>query len=300
VVKDLCKIIDTSPGCRLELGIDGESLFQTTPRGLKNSSLENMESISLAEGLFWTDQLEISRSTKTSLALVLSYALLDYCGEPWFPEGWNKHGIFFLQRGDELLLRPILITHLRSPRKHLELAKVSPDRKLLYHAILLMEIFKQEALKLQPGQKESIENLRKLIRREFDAISWGESERYRQSVEACINGDESGKLEKPPDNPEGYFVDFYLTRVVDRLETDFEALCDKGSDPDEVISKLTGKRVPLKGLLPPIPKRKPIKLKACKDCRRIYSHIHYSNVDRVTPSFKNPLLHQGPNHIFNH
>ena len=43
-----------------------------------------------------------------------------------------------------------------------------------------MEIFKQTPLRLKFDPTESV-----------DAINWGEGERYSQSVEACIDGDES-------------------------------------------------------------------------------------------------------------
>lgn len=285
VVDDLCKIIDELSGYRLELDVKGESLYQIAPNDLETKELEDVESISLAEGLFCTDQHVFNRRAKACIALVLSYSLLDFCGEPWFPDGWNKNGIFLLQSRKHLLLRPILVAHLRRISEHSKPVKVSAGLTLLYHAILLIEIFIQAPLGLTFNPTESVEGLRKLIRREFDAINWGESERYSQSVEACINGDESEKLEKPPDNLEAHFMSFYFTGVIDRLEADFATLWGPDKDPDTAISTLSGKRVPLKSVLPPVPKQKPTKLKVYEDRRFSYS----SNADRVISFLINRL-----------
>ena len=59
---------------------------------------ENGESVSLAEG-FFGNETELDIDGKLCLAVVLSYSLLDFCVEPWFPDGWTKNGIYLLQYG---------------------------------------------------------------------------------------------------------------------------------------------------------------------------------------------------------
>jgi hypothetical protein len=78
--------------------------------------LEDGESVSLAEG-FFGNETELDIKGKLCLAVVLSYALLDFCVDPWFPDGWTKNGIYLLQYGGHLLLRPILVTYLRPTPK---------------------------------------------------------------------------------------------------------------------------------------------------------------------------------------
>ena len=172
-VTDLCKTIDSKTTSRLNLNVDGTSLFQLAETDLEMKGLENGKSVSLAEG-FFGNETELDIDGKLCLAVVLSYSLLDFCGEPWFSDGWTKNGIFLLQHSGHLLLRPILVTYLRPTAKGSQPPRVESDLKLLFHGILLMEIFKQAPLPLQMnhGKDIDIDDLRKMARKEFDAVKW--------------------------------------------------------------------------------------------------------------------------------
>ena len=220
--------------------------------------LEDGESVSLAEG-FFGNETELDINGKLCLAVVLSYSLLDFCVEPWFPDGWTKNGIYLLQYSGHLLLRPILVTHLCPTPKCSQPSRVSGDLKLLFHGILLMEIFKQAPLPLQMNLGKDIDfsDLRKMARKEFDAVKWGVCERFRQAVEACIEGDQGGQLDTPED-PEESFATTFCTRVINPLETDFTPLCGD-RDPDQVLSEL--KLPSIKRKKPPPRGPKPVHLK---------------------------------------
>jgi hypothetical protein len=274
-------MINQSTGYQLELKLDGKNLFHITNSRIRKAEAEDIQLISLAKGLFWRDQQAINLKTKTCLALVMSYALLDFCGEPWFPEGWTRNGLHFLQREKRLLLRPILVTNFGRHIHSLSQPKVAADLKLLYHAVLLMEIFMQAPadLKLDPAGK--LEVLRGLVRQEYDAIEWGESENFQRSVEACIDGTMIQKLEQPPKDTEAHFVSFYYRSVLDRLNMDFHTLWpETNSDPDEIIAGLTIKRAPQKGAAPPIPHQKPMNLRVSKMTGSV---VDVSNASRGTP-----------------
>ena len=257
-VSNLCSTIHSTDTSRLYLNVDGVTLFERLGTDDKNKGIEDGEPVSIAEG-FFGNETELNIKGKTCLALVLSYSLLDFCGEPWFPAGWTKNGICFLQTGDHLSLRPILVTSIRPNAKGVPSPTVSTDLKLLFHGILMMEIFQQEAItmKLGTGKNINLENLRSLARTEFESVNWDVYERYRQAVEACIEGSYGAKVETFED-PGDSFVKQFCQRVIAPLKTDFASHWGN-QDPDEVISTL--KLPSVKRKKPPRPAPKPIQFK---------------------------------------
>jgi hypothetical protein len=257
-VSNLCRTISSTDTSRLYLNVEGVTLFERLETDDKKKGIEDGEPVSLAEG-FFGNATELNIQGKTCLALVLSYSLLDFCGEPWFPAGWTKNGICFLQTGDQLSLRPILVTSIRPNAKGAPSSTVSTDLKLLFHGILMMEIFQQEviSIKLGAGKNIDLENLRSLARIEFEAVDWDVYERYRQAVEACIEGAYGAKLETSED-PEDSFAKQFCQRVIGPLKIDFASHWGS-QDPDEVISTL--KMPSVKRKEPPRPAPKPIQFK---------------------------------------
>jgi hypothetical protein len=263
-VTDLCTAMNNMTTSRLNLNIDGEFMFQLDETNLQMTRLEDIESVSLAEGLFG-NETELDIKCKICLAVVLSYSLLDFCWEPWFPGGWTKGGINLLQYSRQLLLRPTLVTYIRRHPEGSYPFRVSNDLKLLLHGILLMEVFKQEALPFQLNLRDitKIDDFRLKARKEFDAVPWGVSEGFRQSVEACIDGFRDGSLDISEDTEDSFARNF-CKAVINPLERDFTTLWgDK--DPDQVLSELKLPSIKRKKLLPsppkPKPKPKPVYLK---------------------------------------
>jgi hypothetical protein len=244
----------------LNLNIDGETLFQLDETNVQITGLKDVESVSLAKGLLG-HETELDIKNKTCLAVVLSYSLLDFCWELWFPGGWTKDGISLLQYSGQLQLRPALVTYIYQRPKGYNSFKVSNDLKLLFHGILLMEIFKQEALPFQMNLKDvtNINEIRLKARIEFSKVRWGVSERFRQSVEACIEGFEGGRLDSSEDTDESFATEFYKT-VINLLERDFVSLWGD-EDPDCVLSKLKLSNIKHKKRPPLPPKPKPDHLK---------------------------------------
>jgi hypothetical protein len=246
--------MDALRASRLNLNINGTVLSRLAETDPELCGLETGNTVSLADGLFG-NETELDYKGKLCLALVLSYSLLDFCGEPWFPLGWTKHGISLLQMFNQLLLRPALLTNLDQAAETTLLSSSSSDFKFLFHGILLMEIFNQA-----PTQQANIRNdivledLRKVARDEFDSIAWGVYERFQQSVEACIEGHKGDNL----DNSENSFVANFCREVIDPLEMDFVSLWGD-QDPDQILSglKLPG----IKFKKPPLPPPKPGHLK---------------------------------------
>jgi hypothetical protein len=224
------------------------------------TGLEEVESVSLAEGLFGNDT-DLSIPSKTCLAVVLSYSLLDFCWEPWFPGGWTKGEINLLQYNYQLLLRPTLVTNIRRQPECSDTFKVSNDLKLLFHGILLMEIFKQEALPFQLNLRSitNITDIRVNARKEFDAVPWGVSEGFRQSVEACIDGFRGDNQDISEDTGDSFATNF-CNAVINPLERDFVTLWGN-KDPDQVLSELKLPGIKHKKLPPPPPSHKPVHLK---------------------------------------
>ncbi|KAF4633983.1 hypothetical protein G7Y89_g4133 [Cudoniella acicularis] len=258
-VTDLCTTMDNLTTSRLNLNIDGKSMFQHAETDLQLTGLEDVESVSLEEGLF-CNETELDIGSKTCLALVLSYSLLDFCWKPWFPGGWTKSGICLLQYSRQLLLRPTLVTYIRQHPKSSDPSKVSSDLKLLFHGILLIEIFKQASLPSGVNLGETvIEDFRVKARKEFDAVKWGVSEGFRQSAGACIDGFQDHKLDTSENTEESFATDF-CKAVIGPLERDFISLWgDK--DPDQVLSELKLPSIKRKKQPPPPPKPKPGHLK---------------------------------------
>jgi hypothetical protein len=158
---------------------------------------------------------------------------------------------------------------------------VSGDLELLFHGILLMEIFKQAPLPLHMnlGKDIDIDDLRKMARKEFDAVKWGVCERFRQSVEACIEGDQGDKLDTPEDSEES-FATTICTKVINPLETDFTSLWGD-RDPDQVLSELSIKRKK-----PPPRGPKPVHLKVSSlfDVRLVEPWLTVTDPTRKTCS----------------
>ncbi|KPM36021.1 hypothetical protein AK830_g10541 [Neonectria ditissima] len=262
---DLCKTIHNTTASRLNLNIDGDLLFQQSESPSQAMGLDEAESISLRDGLF-SNETELDIKSKVCLAVVLSYSLLDFCWEPWFPRGWTKRGISLLQHSRKMLLRPTLITHMSPRPKNPETIKVSSDLKLLIHAILLMEIFKQDSLPFEEEFKRiDINDLRSKVQREFDIMKWDVSEGFRQSVAACLDGFQYGALDNADDTEESFAAHFCKS-VINPLERDFISLWgDK--DPDQVLSELSLPSIKSKRRSPPPTKPKPDHLKQTRQER---------------------------------
>jgi hypothetical protein len=248
---------------RLHLDIEGQSLFKLPETDPGISELKNVEYVSLAEGLLNNDT-ELDIDSKTCLAVILSHSLLDCCWEPWFVNGWSKSSIKLLQNRERIFLRPTLATSLRSRSGDPSLPTIPNDLKLLFHGILLMEIFKQAEIPLAMNHKDminDIETFRVTARKEFDQINWAVYEGFRQSVAACLEGIPENRLDFSV-NAEESFASHFCKAVISPLEREFTSLWGK-KDPDQVLSEIRLPTIQLRSIPPrkPRPKPKPDHLK---------------------------------------
>jgi hypothetical protein len=268
----------------MKLNVEDKTLHQLIDgSGHGNKQLEDVHPVSLATTLFWKDQITLNRKTKACMALVLSYSLLDYCGEPLFPEGWTSEGIYFLERNKTVMLQPALVACMHtSTGKSYHGAPL--NRRLLQHAVLLMELFAQDKLQLQLDS--NIEVARSLVRKQFDNFAWEECERYRQAVEACIDGDEGFRLAAQqftsPDDAQTASQSRYFSRVIDPLEADFATLWGDDADPDHIISTLTCKARPPT----PRPKSAAIMVRPCSSRRDLKHFTDLASVQNFVKPFK--------------
>jgi hypothetical protein len=261
---DLCEFITRNAQARLSLQLDQDLLFQLAETDGERKTAEVWEPITLAKGLF-ENQTELNMKGKVCLAVVLSYSLLDFCGEPWFPVGWTKDGIHFLQSAAQLKLRPTLMTSIPVTTKKLEQLAVPKEIKLLWHGIVLMEVFQQEPLPidLNAAKYTDVKVLRSAVREQFDAMSWDVCEWSRQAVKICIEGDLGDNLlPGASENPEASFAQAFCQRVLGPLEKDFFSLWGT-RDPDEELSRL---KLPSVKRKKPLPAPKPVQFKVAPLC----------------------------------
>jgi hypothetical protein len=256
---DLCEFVTRNAQARPSLQLEQDLLFQLAETGGERKTAEVWEPVSLAKG-FFENQTELNMKGKVCLAVVLSYSLLDFCGEPWFPAGWTKGGIYFLQSAAQLQLRPTLMTSIPVITKKLQQLSVPKEIKLLWHGILLMEIFRQEPLPINTNADENtdVKILRSAAREQFDTMNWDVCEWSRQAVKTCIEGDLGDNLlPGASENPEGSFAQAFCQRVLALLEKDFFSLWGT-RDPDEELSRL---KLPSVKRKKPLPAPKPIQFK---------------------------------------
>ncbi|UPL04373.1 hypothetical protein LCI18_015307 [Fusarium solani-melongenae] len=154
-------------------------------------NFEKCEPVSFTKG-FLENETELGFEGKVCLAVVLSYAFLDFCGQPWFPRGWTKDGLYLMQHGRNLFLKPFLVRDMAArvggSKSPATLAAVRAT-KLLHHGILLMEIFRQDALRATPKPDGKAASLRDKAQEWSKSIEWDLCERFGQAVEAYIKGE---------------------------------------------------------------------------------------------------------------
>ncbi|ORY04779.1 hypothetical protein BCR34DRAFT_54540 [Clohesyomyces aquaticus] len=261
LIKNICDSIDDAAPAPLNLRIERGALYQ---QGLSATLATKGPTegipMSLSDGLLG-NETELGINGQLCLAVVLSYSLLDFCGEPWFPDGWTRNGIHLLQHDQQLSLRPTLVAAIRPKKLSAEVYNVPIDIKLLFHGILLMEIFRQEPLPIDLSVVKTmgVAELRELALHQFEAMStqWGVCERYRQSVEACIEGIEAQDVW----GGEESFARVFIQKVISPLETDYVSLWGN-RDPDELIAEL--KLPSVKRKKPPLPGPKPAHFQSFK------------------------------------
>jgi len=235
-VTSLCKSIQDVASSPIHFSVEKGALYQYDVEDAANTkSMSQGTSTSLSDGLLENESI-LGPKAKICLATVLSYSLLDFCGEPWFPGGWTRDGIYLLRYGQRLSLRPALIARV-AQEATAPTSSIMNDVRLLYHGILLMEIFRQEALPIDlcRSKEMSVDDLREFARKEFASMeeSWDVCERYKQSVEACIEGMVLGDESED----EEAFAAAFCQNVIDPLETDYMSLWEN-KDLDEVVSEL--------------------------------------------------------------
>jgi hypothetical protein len=259
-IPDLCKSLGNTQAPRLSLNIESGKIFQHVESVLEPQPTSERESTSLSDG-YLHNHTELSINGKICLALVLSYALLDFCGKPWFPGGWTRDGICFLQHGAYLSLLPTLITSIRDTSDTAQKHETSSDMKLLLHGILLMEVFQQVELRinLKDILVEEIDKTRSFALKEFAKLDWGVCERYRIAVEACLEG--SKVIEDFESTEDEIFVKAFCQSVIAPLQSDYKSQW-RDQDPDEVISELKLPKVECKK--PPRPGPKPAQFQLSK------------------------------------
>lgn len=239
-VIDLCSIIEKSKN-RLNLSISGPSLSTRAETKYQLLESDYCETISFTEG-FLENEIPINFESKLCLALVLSYAFIDFCDGPWFVEGWTKTNLYFMQRGDRVLLQPFLMSNMAGSRTkqghHSTSMRSTWAKRLLQHGILLMEIFQQDSFQNFIGEDGNVRNSKDLAYFWFRSIDWDVCERLVQIVETCIRGELFDSGSRPNDDSDETIIQMFCEKILAPLEADF-ALFYQKEDPDQVISRLS-------------------------------------------------------------
>lgn len=239
-VMNLCKTLEEcnfKTTSKLSLEIAGTSIFCLAEKPANTVRLQEIHPVSLKRG-YLENPTELSSKSRTCLALVLSYALLDFCWEPWFPDGWTKSGISLLQDHEHVRLQPALVTRMDNHKKGQPPQLVSDDLKLLFHAMLLMEVFEQREIApdKRPEEVLNISKYRDHIRFMFEKVDWGVYEFFRRAVESCISGYGVPSKERDYDCGSAFVSHIHHT-VIHPLEREYTALW-AGKDPDEVLEEV--------------------------------------------------------------
>ncbi|PMD12791.1 hypothetical protein NA56DRAFT_453965 [Hyaloscypha hepaticicola] len=253
-VTDLCAVIKKST-TRLNLNIEGTSLSSQAETESQMENFKDSELVSFTKG-FLENESELQIYEKVCLAVVLSYAFLDFCGRPWFPKGWTKDSLYLMQHERTLFLQPFLVTNMvpkqSEPKLPISVADARAEM-LLLHGILLMEIFEQESLRASSKLDEKAASLKDMAQKWFMTIKWGVCERFRQAVGACIQGTlidsamisstscsqsranlSSGPLFNLPEVSDEEFGRLFCERILAPIEADFKSQW-QNKDPDEVM-----------------------------------------------------------------
>ncbi|KAK4560466.1 hypothetical protein LTR86_005662 [Recurvomyces mirabilis] len=242
-IRDLCSTIESSATQTLKLDLDGRKLFQLMSSAEDNSSPPNMKLVSLANGLFALQETELGIAGKLCLCIVLSYSILDFCGEPWFPAGWTKSGIHFFQDDKVLRLRPMLVTPVQPARDTLSTSSVAMSSLLLSHAALMMEIYRQSPFSKDEVTRaaEDRSTYRAFLRSSLQNMNWDVHERFKQAVQSCLDISEMEWVYGDAE-VEGRLDSAFCQRVIGMLLSDFNAICG-AIEPDVFISSLCLPRV---------------------------------------------------------
>jgi hypothetical protein len=311
-VTDLCAIIKKSK-TRLNLNVDGVSLSRQAETDLQMKNFEDCEPVSFTKG-FLENETELGFEGKVCLAVILSYAFLDFCGKPWFPGGWTKDSLYLMQHGGNLFLQPFLVTNMAATQRESKPpapATAARAMKLLHHGILLMEIFQQDPLRVTPKPGGKVASLEDTAQESFKSIEWDLCERFGQVVGTCIKGKfidsaiissipslqsaadpSASHSSSPPEISDEDFGRLFCERILAPLEADFASQW-QGKDPDQVISTL--KLPSIKQEPNPSLKPKPTTSKVCLTQRQLRIVPHpYSLVPRIALDQRRELPRRSP------
>lgn len=262
----ICETIQRVTRRKIRLEVDEESVRIVPCTESPEEAWENGDFVSLEHGLLGPNQDELLHRYRLCLASVLSYALLDFCDEPWFPGGWTRKNIFFFQRSTQLLLRPTLVTNTYSAGNY----TTSDTIKLLSHGILLMEIFQQKQISFNANDilTGNLTALRSFAYEEYRKVNWDNFEWYKACVWECIDGQTSQSLV----SSEKYFHRKVL-RIIDMLLSDHLVIWD-GVEPDVLLESVVLPSVDFETRAPEIlepiglaePQQQPALLVEREDC----------------------------------
>ncbi|KAL6803552.1 hypothetical protein J3E68DRAFT_422516 [Trichoderma sp. SZMC 28012] len=258
-IQSLCALTTESNRARVNLKLVDRWLRPRNKADIQMNQFQTCKPTKLSEA-FLNHVTALNFGGKICLAVVLSFAFLGFCGEPWFSGDWNMDSIFLMQTSDGFRLQPFLITDLKrkKSRPSMEAVVAYWEAKLLHHGILLMEIFKQEAFpspkrarKALPDRKDIAQSCKAWS----ESIKWGHYEHWRQAVEACIDGrlmESFHNIWRPTTQDtkplakvgslEECFSMLFCDAVLAPLEAEF-ATHWPDQNPDEVISTLKLARV---------------------------------------------------------
>lgn len=235
-IKSLCKETSVARCRKMRLVVDGHSLRDISPLEHDERRIDG-EYISIERG-YLIQEMPLDLKYRISLAVTLSFSLLDLSDDSWLPGGWNRESIMVFQSQDGISLRPSLVT--TAGPAHGSIAHA--ERKLLSHGILLMEVFEQARMPFSTRLIDTdLSAVRNLAREAFGRIEWNEAENFKLGVELCI---ESGSSLQKTDAVDKYHET--LSEVIRLLDTDHMAAWNsKEADSDSVLTSFTLPRVPL-------------------------------------------------------
>lgn len=240
-VKDLCAEISPMKQYCLDLHVIDRNLYRLPNSNLKMEEFRCGELVTFSNGILRSDAIgELSPKVRVCLAVVLSWSLLDFYDEPWFRGGWTKDTIHMMRYENDMFLRPLLVTEMRPP-----VASSQPDTQprvnegllFLRHGLLLVEIFRQGPAdtNFDHGTRSDHEEAKGKLKKIYRDTTWGNYHKFRQSVKACIDANETDTT-TPITDPTN-FAQYFCENVIEPLQHHYQQ--EWGSnDPDVVIADI--------------------------------------------------------------
>jgi len=170
----------------------------------------------------------LGRKHKRIIAVIMSHALIQYCGSAWLSEHWDKSSISFLRHssGDRLVLSTSLTPHLPKPDPDAE-GRIHSYPGIFALAILMLEMELGKTIETARSEQEDFTDAEEPNLNTDYTVAWNMFDDYeiqddtipgfKSAVEACLNFSYWNEDTEPDDlvnHRENLYNDITLRRKI--------------------------------------------------------------------------------------